>query len=78
MSKFALALRQSDAVHGVQQIISYRFRNELLLWEALQGHRNLDFPHRNLKLAHLGDAALALEVAKNAFVRGFDPGKRLI
>ena len=68
LSRIAKALFKADAMHGVQEIIKYRFQNRALLWTALQAHRSPNFPDRNEDLAQIGDAIvrlIALNAARN-------------
>lgn len=61
-----------------QRRIGYHFRNQDLLWEALQQTNaisGLDLPEGNKGLAHYGDAALNLYTRREGRMRGLSVGQ---
>jgi hypothetical protein len=68
---------KAQAVPGVEALIGYRFNNQEICWEALQGKQTSGYPNGNKRLALLGDALLRVRLVKDWFPTGQSPSTRL-
>ena len=73
VATMAMAARQRRVVNPLEERIQYKFRNPLLLAEALThpsvGHEKLRLHFDNQRLEFLGDAVLQLIITQDLFAR---------
>ena len=79
LSAFILHLSSLSSVHPLEEQIGYKFRNSLLLAEALThpslGHETQQVHFDNQRLEYLGDAVLQVLFSEHLFRRFPDAGE---